>query len=419
MSLDAARQPHAGSSRYESASPSPHHSEPDDFRARLNRLSLQSSSSASPLSRSSSMRSRPGGGVADVGLGRRSTILNGSMRSERNGLDLGKRETLLAKRDSPYQPSTSYSRYAESSSPRNTMNGQHGSSSEKRYLGASPEPAYSYRSSAYSSPNDMSPARTPTPTASVKVEGRGSATARRNLGHPDRHSARYGTDDRLSVGSGYRSSRDRSDGSSAGRSVSNSTVRDFGNQDDDTLTYKLESKRRSRAMADELPRASDSAEPSDYVFTRSESRSERSPRPASTRYEVQPPTVEHIQTEAEMPAVEKVDMWMRSGSARQGSGDDPSGRRRSALPTEFRNDMVSTCIPHTELSTCSISTESCAASVTVYAYPFVSYGSIPRPKRVYPGAQVERPRIILYQRVRLWSIRSIGQALSERSFLTS
>jgi hypothetical protein len=155
MSLDGSRQHHVGSSRYSSASPS-FHNEPDDFRTRLNRLSLQSSSSASPLARSSSLRSRPGGGVADVGLGRRSTILDGSVRSVRTGYDIDKRDTALPRRDSPYRPSTSYARHSEHYGLQDTMNGQHGSPSERRYLRASPVTSRSHRSSAYSSSTDIS-----------------------------------------------------------------------------------------------------------------------------------------------------------------------------------------------------------------------------------------------------------------------
>lgn len=342
MSLDGSRQHHAGSSRYSSASPSSFHNEPDDFRTRLNRLSLQSSSSASPLARSSSLRSRPGGGVADVGLGRRSTILDGSVRAVRTGYDFDKRDTALPRRDSPYRSSTSYSRHSEHNGLHDTMNGQHGSPSERRYLRASPESSRSHRSSAYCSPNDVSPSRTPTPTASAALDGHYPIKFRKAHGHDDRRSGRHGADELLSRGDAYRSSRDKGDGSSAGRSVSNSTVRDFGGQDDDTLTYRLENNRRSRANADDRPIRVSSPADRDHLFDRSEPRVEASRTLASSRSSVRHGVAQQPDPEDEMPAEEKVDMWMRSGSGRLGSGDDSSSKRRAALPAEFRSDMVRT-----------------------------------------------------------------------------
>jgi hypothetical protein len=341
MSLDGSRQHHVGSSRYSSASPS-FHNEPDDFRTRLNRLSLQSSSSASPLGRSSSLRSRPGGGVADVGLGRRSTILDGSVRSVRTGYDIDKRDTALPRRDSPYRPSTSYARHSEHYGLQDTMNGQHGSPSERRYLRASPATSRSHRSSAYSSSTDISPSRTPTPTASAALDGHYPAKFRKAHGHDDRRSGRYEADELLSSGDAYRSSGDKGDGSSAGRSVSNSTVRDFGGQDDDTLTYRLENNRRSRANADDRPIRVSSPADRDHLFDRSEPRVEASRTLAWSRSSVRHGVAQQPDPEDEMPAEEKVDMWMRSGSGRLGSGDDPSSKRRAALPAEFRNDMVRT-----------------------------------------------------------------------------
>lgn len=279
-----------------------------------------------------------------MGLGRRSTILNGSIRSERNELETH-REPTLSRKDSPYRPSTSYSRYSESNSLHNTMNGQHGSPSEKRYLRASPEGSRSYRSSARSSLDGISPARTPTPTTSAALDTR-TFTTRRTAGHTDRRSGRYGTDELLSVGSGHRSSRDLSDGSDAGRSVSNSTVRDFGNEVDVTLKFRQETSRRARVdMVERSYRTASPVEARDHIFARSEIRSDRSHTPAATRSAARRSVSEQPESEDEMPAEEKVDLWMRSGSARQGSAGESSAKRRNALPAEFRNDMVSTS-PH-------------------------------------------------------------------------
>jgi hypothetical protein len=329
VSLDAISQ--GSSSRYGTPSPSSMQGQ-NDFRTRLNRLSLQNSDSASPLSRSSSMRSRPGGGVADVGLGSRSTMLDrGSLRG---GLDIGSREAAQYQQDSPYRPSTSQSRYDERGGISNPRNGRDHASTDRNRSRASPASSYSYRSARQSVSGGPSPSRTPTPTAALGYEDQLSTSSRWSQSRGSDRDATSRVSEYRQPG---RTNESRGDGSSAARSVSNSTVRNFEENEDDTINFRKEKNRQIKRLEED--RAYRNTSP--QLDRRSELRSERSFTPVSSHSQARGD--ERIIRPAEdpdMPAEEKVDMWMRSGSTRNGSGDDPAAKRRGALPFEFRSDMV-------------------------------------------------------------------------------
>jgi len=330
VSLDGISQ--GSSSRYGTPSPSSMHRQ-DDFRTRLNRLSLQNSDIAAPLSRSSSMRSRPGGGVADVGLGRRSTMLDrGSLRG---GLDFEPREVEQYRQDSAYRPSTSQSRYVEIGGTSDPRNGRDHAPTDRNRLRASPASSYSYRSARQSVSGGPSPSRTPTPTAALGYEDQFPTSSRWSQ---SRESSRVGTSRVSDHRQPGRANGSRGDGSSAARSVSNSTVRNFEENEDDTNNFRREKSRQIKKLEEDRANRNNSP----HADRRIEMRSERSFTPVSSHSQARgDERIIRPAEDPEMPAEEKVDMWMRSGSTRDGSGDDSAAKRRGALPFEFRSDMVS------------------------------------------------------------------------------
>jgi hypothetical protein len=287
------------------------------------------------------MRSRPGGGVADVGLGRRSTMLDRD--PIRNGLDVGRREAVPSARDSPYRPSTSQFRHGGRNGLYDTMSGQNDASNDRAHLRASPESSYSYRSSTYSLSSIRSPGRTPTPTAAAALDSRMHSSFRADY-HTESDLLGAQEGNRQSTRTRRSEEQSRRDGSSAGRSVSNSTVRDYGEHGDHTITYKLESARRRRRQEEQVSYRDPILRlAQDQPRSQTELRSERSFTPSSSNSLIQgeEESGSRLPQGHDMPAEEKVDMWMRSGSASGGSADDSANRKRTALPIEFRGDMVS------------------------------------------------------------------------------
>jgi hypothetical protein len=232
---------------------------------------------------------------------------------ERIGLHLGRRAP-TEQQESPYR---SHSRYMPSeSSQRRSLEGQ-------RSIRNSPESQTLYRPASRAE----SYARTSTPTASLNSDGRYSST-------PKRESVFTSTPSKFEHENGGRYSiardrtRERPVRVSPGRSVSNSTVRDYDEAiRDDTMvsnsTYRPE-KEYSRRDTPEGSRK--------YV---AETRSEVFSRPAP----LDERRMGNPLRDEEMPVDEKVGMWVREGSVRVGS-DDSAVKRRAALPTEFRNDVV-------------------------------------------------------------------------------
>jgi hypothetical protein len=279
------------------------------------------------------MRSRPGGGVADVGLGRRSTMLErGSLRG---GLDFGSREAVQYRQDPPYQPSTSQSRYDERGGFSESKNGRDHASTDRHRMRASPESSYSYRSSRQSISSGPSPARTPTPTAALGYNDHIPTSSRWIQSRGSDHESGSRTSHYLRPG---RADGGRGDASSAARSVSNSTVRNYEENEEDTINFRREKDRQMRRLQDERAYK----DPSPRLDRRSEMLSERSFTPVSSHSQARGNEgMIRPAEDPDMPAEEKVDMWMRSTSARDGSGDDSAAKRRGALPFEFRSDIVS------------------------------------------------------------------------------